>query len=239
MCLFLFCMIWHSKINRGSGASVAQVFRAGAIDLKQWVKRARSVQDKWDDQFLDWLSRHVDFFLALTCAVELFYGIARAQYSLVISIVLVGAISFFIGFVQSVAVTLLMMSTLFFHGVLVKHTLDIPFLVAATAGWLCVSWLGYHHREEQKNQKRRLQSIELDHEKTTSALPWAVSNEIRTSLAAIRFLLFPLQGESDGGDASREMPIAKATNELQRLENLFMDYEEIIQEKPSQSSRKV
>ncbi|OPG15148.1 hypothetical protein [Ferroacidibacillus organovorans] len=213
--------------------------------MKPWVKRARSAQDEWDYQFVTWVSRHVDFFLALTCTTELFYGIARSQYSLVISIVLVGAISFFVGLVESIAITLLMLLFVFFHSVLVYHTLNVPFLVAASAGWLCVSWLGFHHREEQKNQKKRLLSVEWGHDQTASVLPWAVSNEIRTSLAAVRFLLFPLQSEEIIDDSAREMPIAKATHELQRLENLFMDYEEIIQEKTihhgkvNQSSRKV
>ncbi|MCL6445925.1 MAG: hypothetical protein K6T83_21190, partial [Alicyclobacillus sp.] len=50
-------------------------------------------------------------------------------------------------------------------------------------------------------------------------VPWAVVNDIRTSLAAIRFLLFPLHTDE------KDPALQKATMELSRLERIFSQME--------------
>jgi len=57
-----------------------------------------------------------------------------------------------------------------------------------------------------------------------SVMPWDVTNDIRTSLAAIRYLLFPYDQTAITGDTIAS--ITKATDEIQRIENLFHEYEQ-------------
>lgn len=58
--------------------------------------------------------------------------------------------------------------------------------------------------------------------KPNQVLPWKVINDVRTSLSAIRFLLFHIQNK----ELSNE-EIQDATTELYRLEKLFQDLEQL------------
>jgi hypothetical protein len=83
-------------------------------------------------------------------------------------------------------------------------------------GFTLSAWMGYHHRRVQIAERRRTQPKS---QHRPHVLPWAVANEIRTSLAAIRYLLFPVQGNPDSAALQR------ATNELARLEALFDEWD--------------
>ncbi|MCL6454887.1 MAG: hypothetical protein K6T78_14870 [Alicyclobacillus sp.] len=95
-----------------------------------------------------------------------------------------------------------------------------PALVELT-GYLLVAHLGFRHRLEAVALSGRrgsvLPTLPADHR--DRVLPWHVANEVRTSLAAVRFLLFPVQ--SGPGDSA----VKQAVNELERLEGLFEEME--------------
>lgn len=76
--------------------------------------------------------------------------------------------------------------------------------------------LGLQHRREQE----LLQQAQLGHHgHRDHVMPWQVSNDIRTSLAAVRFLLFPVH------EGEHHQAVEEAVKELSRLENLFQTIE--------------
>jgi hypothetical protein len=142
------------------------------------------------------------------------WAIAGGHSWFVACLVIVGASSYFLGLLPSFAVTAACWSILALHEprVSLMSTLLIEIM-----GLLWVSWLGYHHRV----QERALEQSEPRHDPShrPQLIPWAVANDIRTSLAAVRFLLFP------GKDDSLPERLRQASNELSRLEALFQELE--------------
>ncbi|EJY54431.1 metallophosphoesterase [Alicyclobacillus hesperidum URH17-3-68] len=83
-------------------------------------------------------------------------------------------------------------------------------------GYLLVARLGFKHRQEQNVLQKRGQTAMTHRDQV---MPWHVSNDIRTSLAAVRFLLFPIRDEQN------HYSVDEAMNELSRLEKLFEEME--------------
>lgn len=167
-----------------------------------------------------WIAEHIELLLALTACGIALWGVFSGVYSYVPALALAGAVSFFVGFLASLCVSGLLESYVLFQPLRLHHAIDIAVVMVEVFGYGCVAWLGYRHREQQRRQKEM--ALKVQH--GDSVLPWMVANEVRTSLAAIRFLLFPLNHSGGHVDASHD-PLRQATDELQRLEQIFNNME--------------
>jgi hypothetical protein len=170
-----------------------------------------------DRAFVAYLERHLDLLLAILAAGLVLWAIATRHAGYVPEVCAVGAVSFFIGFLPSLGVALALTIWRVTHLILVVHAVDASSVMMEVFGYGCVAWLGFRHREAQRRQKEQRESVVAP--VAGSVIPWAVANEIRSSLAAVRFLLFPLQTKAEKTEGER--PIEQATAELSRLEALF------------------
>lgn len=92
-----------------------------------------------------------------------------------------------------------------------------PHLDAALIAFVefcAMAWLGFQHQRQTTTTHQQ-----QDNSHSDQVVPWAVANDIRTSLAAIRFLLFPLHGDA------KDSAVEQATMELSRLEHIFSQIE--------------
>ncbi len=201
--------------------------------MKQ-IKAASTVQDQsvtLDRKFVAWISQHTELLLAVAVCIIAIWAILTSEFTYVPAIALVGAVSFFVGFTASLGVSGLLAAWFVFQNVRIHHAIDAATVMVEVFAYGCVAWLGYRHREQQRRQmEKALQS----QQHTDSVVPWVVANEIRTSLAAIRFLLFPLHAtpqDDTSGDSLRQ-----ATAELQRLEQIFSNIEKDEQERVRKNS---
>jgi hypothetical protein len=142
------------------------------------------------------------------------WAFALNQSWFVVSILVIGAFSYFFGVTLSLTAGILWSGILF---LLSPYPLKITVTVGMVhfLGYVLVSLLGHRHKAEALQQSE--QTILRSHE--NQMVPWAVANEVRTSLAAIRFLLFPLH------DDTNYQELERATSELSRLERLFTEIE--------------
>ena len=83
-------------------------------------------------------------------------------------------------------------------------------VVLETISYWCNVWLACKHRKEKKVQQNG------HHDQIMS---WAVANEIRNSLAAIRFVLFPIQENAPDSN------IERVTEEIVKIERFFEQIE--------------
>lgn len=173
--------------------------------------------ERLDQAFVAYLTRHVDLLLAVLATGLVFWAIIEHHAGYVPEVCVIGAISFFIGFIPSLGCAAafggLHVALLLAGG----HRVDLSALMMMALGYGCVAWLGFRHREAKRRETERRDAATVP--VSGSVIPWAVANEIRSSLAAVRFLLFPLQTQA--GQTEADQPIAQATAELSRLEALF------------------
>lgn len=198
----------------------------GADDsvVDTWLQRAKGVNAEVDRKFVHVIKHHSDLFIAIAASILVGWAIVTAHPLYVAAVLVVGAISFFVGFIESVVVGLLLIGGIALFHWPISEGLDVSGLMMEAFGFGCVAWLGYRHREEQRQQKERAKfpaSVDC-------VIPWVVANEVRTSLAAVRFLLFPFYASNPTEElAQTTSSIVQATDELQRIENLFLKYERI------------
>lgn len=140
------------------------------------------------------------------------WGLTAHHMSIVLGMVAIGAVSFFFG----IALAMVAACGLFIFDLCHLGLSGFPVSVELVklVGYICISWLGYRHKEQQTIQKQ------VSDAHPDQVVPWAVVNEVRTSLAAVRFLLFPLHDQHKGQD------LQKVTSELSRLENIFTQLEQ-------------
>lgn len=186
------------------------------MSLREFAARMRERNAELDGRFVDFLQRHMDLVLAIGALGLVFWGAATNHPGYMVEIAVVGAVSFFAGFVESLGLAALLMVWGWIRYAMGYPGLDISSEMMQLFGYGCVAWLGFRHREQQRRQKER-ENPRLPH--ADSVIPWAVANEVRTSLAAVRFLLFPL----DEQESPRS--IRQVTDELKRLEEIFSEIE--------------
>ncbi|MBX6352390.1 MAG: hypothetical protein IRZ10_03575 [Thermoflavifilum sp.] len=141
----------------------------------------------------------------------------------VLTLAVVGALAYttglVVGFVASALGTVLLVALRWGHtGVQVEVAMANGLVMGL--GLLLSAWMGYHHRRVREMARKwsEAQTTAALHHRP-HVLPWAVANEIRTSLAAIRYLLFPVHGQAD------PEALQRATRELARLEALFDEWD--------------
>lgn len=146
-------------------------------------------------------------------------GAVTNHVGFVLGILIVGAISYFFGMV----VALLLSAGFAVAGLisLSNHDFSAAEQVLETVGYLLIIWLGYRHKQQKQQQVEHRQNqggAAPSHSPQT--IPWSVNNEVRTSLAAVRFLLFPLNR-----DEETDRTIQRASAELSRIEDMFNEME--------------
>ncbi len=172
-----------------------------------------------DDCVIVYIRIHANLLRSILMLGLCIWGIWQHHVSIVEGIVITGAISYYASFLISLLIGVFWS----IMSVTTEPTIGaaVSALMIYVVGFSCVSWLGYQHRETALWKHSR----EAIHEQTAhihhdQVVPWAVANDIRTSLAAIRFLLFPIHEERN----ATELEIA--SRELQRLEQVFKEIEE-------------
>lgn len=95
-----------------------------------------------------------------------------------------------------------------------EHSIVISQILIEFISNALIAWLGYGHKKQSLLQREKA----ANNSHVDPVVPWAVANEIRTSLAAVRYLLFPLEHDSN-------QAVHTATTELSRVEELFNELE--------------
>jgi hypothetical protein len=192
------------------------------------------------------ISEHIDLLLAVTAWGIALWAVFTGHFEYVPALAAAGAVSFFVGFIPSLTISAVMEALFLIGQIRQHHSWQAAITMVEIFGYGCVAWLGFRHREQQRLQKEMAMKSSHD----DSVMPWAVTNEVRTSLAAIRFLLFPLHAV-EMKDEAANAPLRQATEELQRLEQLFSEMEKSnktdtdppqntgIRPVPSHSARKI
>ena len=186
------------------------------MSLREFAARMRERNAELDQRFVDFLQRHMDLVLAVGVLGLVIWAGATDRPAYVLEIAVVGAVSFYAGFVESLGLGALLIGWGVVDRAMGNPGFDISSGMMQVFGYGCVAWLGFRHREQQRREKERVKT-RLSH--ADSVIPWAVANEVRTSLAAVRFLLFPL----DEQETPRS--IRQVTEELKRLEEIFSEIE--------------
>lgn len=186
------------------------------MSLREFAARIRERNAELDQRFVDFLQRHMDLVLAVGVLGLVIWAGATDRPAYMLEIAIVGAVSFYAGFVEALGLGAILIGWGIAERVMGSPGLDISSGMIQVVGYGCVAWLGFRHREQQGREKERIHSRLLH---ADSVIPWAVANEVRTSLAAVRFLLFPL----DEQETPRS--IRQVTDELKRLEEIFSEIE--------------
>ena len=185
--------------------------------LVKWSRSLHAIQfwlAKTDRAVVRTIDSHTNLATAVVVLSLCVWGIVTHHLSFAIAIIGVGAIAFTLGATLSlfVSVVLTILSVKTGHGFNATLTTALFEFV----GYLLVARLGFKHRQEQNVLQQRGQNAMTHRDQV---MPWHVSNDIRTSLAAVRFLLFPIRDEQN------HHSVDEAMNELSRLEKLFEEME--------------
>lgn len=167
-----------------------------------------------DQTVVSALDNHANLTTTLVVIGLCAWGIITKHLWFDAGVACIGAISYYLGATISFIVALVLVS-LNIHGG-PQFSQSVTASLCELVGYILVARLGFEHRQEQTSLKRR----QNEHEShSDQVIPWHVSNDMRTSLAAIRFLLFPVKDESNGP------ALDEAVRELARLESLFQSLE--------------
>lgn len=172
-----------------------------------------------DEFVMDYIRVHANLLRSILMLGLCIWGIWQHHFSIVAGIIVTGAVSYYIGFLLSFIVGVSWSSLI----AMTEPTLNgtITTLMISLVGFSCVAWLGYQHKETAElEQSKESSKRHPNYTHTDQVLPWAVANDVRTSLAAIRFLLFPIH------DEKKLSELEIASRELSRLEQVFKEIEE-------------
>lgn len=181
-----------------------------------------------DRHIVAFLVTHSNLITAIVTLGLAVWGIMVGHVSFFVGLIIIGAVSYFLGITLGLSVGVVLSFLRLFNPD--PRTPWFTTLLVELLGYICIAWLGYRHKEQQQRQK--VQDFSTSHR--DQVLSWAVANEIRTSLAAVRFLLFPLHDEY----TSRQLETV--TKELSRLEELFSQIEakDVKEAKPEKEREK-
>ncbi|WP_157076260.1 hypothetical protein [Alicyclobacillus kakegawensis] len=191
------------------------------ISVVKWSNRwhrPRHALARMDAWLIDFLQRRFNLLMALVLVGLCVWGLVSGFAWFVLGTAAVGALSYFMGLTVSLLCGIAFTGADIGLGVGMGANWSVSPILLQCVGYGCSAWLGFRHKQQQEQAKQRLLTSQDGHE--PQVLPWAVVNEIRTSLAAVRFLLFPLHEEH----TSQELK--KATDELSRLEAIFTEIEQ-------------
>ncbi|MCL6637572.1 MAG: hypothetical protein K6T26_06470 [Alicyclobacillus sp.] len=179
--------------------------------VERWRQRLADA----DHHAVEFARTHANLFTAIVVAVLCLWAVTAGNALFVIGVMTVGAVSYFAGLLTGLGAGCVLAAIQLYLGWRAGG-LDISAWLLQGVGFAGTAWLGYFHKAQKEWAEARMRQRDPH---APQVLPWAVVNEVRTSLAAIRFLLFPLHSESERQELQR------ATDELTRLEQLFSELE--------------
>lgn len=171
-----------------------------------------------DSRTVKWLKRHSHLVTAFL-ALGIILWIHHLWFSL--TVVLIGAVSYFFGLSVAFLVSLVFAVLNLAYSFQPSYILTME--PAKLACYVCVAWLGFHHKQQKRIQNGQMHKPNHP----VQVVPWSVANEIRTSLASVRYLLFPIQ------ENHKLHEVNVLTEELSRLEKIFEQIEKESIEKES------
>lgn len=172
-----------------------------------------------DGLFVNAIQMRSNLLIALIVVTLCIWGSSTGHVWFVAGIMVVGALSYFFGIVVALLGGLAFTSVELFAAAVPHMQASVIFM--EITGYVMITWLGYRHKEQKELQQEHIQQKQQFVSHSAQVIPWSVTNEVRTSLAAVRFLLFPLDI-----DEQTDPTLEKATAELSRLEHLFKEMEQ-------------
>ena len=191
--------------------------------MKMNLKR-RGEASRLDSALVGFISSHANLFLACTALGLAAWEVSRHSFWPVAAMTLIGALGYYFG----LTISLFAASPFLVWGavsLLTASGSSFAELILQALGYSSIGWLGFRHKTIAHRQR-----ASASHD--PQILPWNTVNEVRTSLAAIRFLLFPLQNPSSNQE------LTDVTKELARLEGLFNEMEQRQAQEWSQLRRR-
>ncbi len=181
--------------------------------------RIRTLLSQLDDMTITFVQNRANLVAALITLGICVWGWTSGRHGFVFTMMAMGAVGYFAG------LTVALVAGLSFIGIGLSSssTHIASAILLEWGGYVCIGWLGYRHKKVQRAQ------VAADTHPAW-VLPWAVVNEVRTSLAAVRFLLFPTHEDH------KSQALQQATNELSRLEQLFNELEQ--SQRPDEKSKR-
>lgn len=168
-----------------------------------------------DRTVLRLMEQHTNLMTAIVVLGLCCWGLVTLHIWFVVGVIAVGAAGYLLGATVALIGALILTALGTHMGP--SFNLDVTTILFELVGYALVARLGYGHRVAHATLQRKQLELASHHDQV---MPWHVSNEIRTSLAAVRFLLFPVTDEQNG------RAVEEAVKELARLESLFEKLEE-------------
>ncbi|CAM3854184.1 hypothetical protein ALPO108162_09515 [Alicyclobacillus pomorum] len=189
------------------------------MNVIQEVHRIRVLLSQLDDRTLAFVRNRATLIAALITLGICVWGWTSGRHEFVFAMTAMGAVGYFAGLTVALVAGMSFIGVELFN----SSTHIASAILLEWGGYVCIGWLGYRHKKVQRAQ--------LGAETHPAwVLPWAVVNEVRTSLAAVRFLLFPTHEDHEN------QALQQATNELSRLEQLFNELEQ--SQRPGEKSKR-
>lgn len=162
------------------------------------------------------MDHHTNLMTAIIVVGLCGWGLVTSHLWFVVLLILIGAAGYYLGPTIAIIASALSALTL---NLTTDHGFDLTITTAMFewVGYLLVARLGVRHRRERAALLEQ-RACPASHRDQT--MPWHVSNNVRTSLAAVRFLLFPVEDEQN------HQALEKAVEELARLESIFETMDE-------------
>lgn len=180
--------------------------------MKSFISQAMKTIETWNERSTKYLVRHVFISLSITGLGIFVAELGALHLNLALVLLAVGALSYWFGLLPSSVISLIWVLCILFLNV--AGHVSSEAVIIHVVGLADVVFLGASHKLEVNTLKSVQQRLHRDGGRDR-VLPWAVANDIRSSLAAVRFLLFPIQEESN----KRELEIA--AKELSRIEEII------------------
>lgn len=170
------------------------------------------------------MDQHTNLMTAVIVAGLCGWGIVTSHLWFVVLVIVIGAAGYYLGATIALSASVIAAVAL---NLIAVHGFDLTITTALFewVGYLLVARLGVRHRQERLVL---LEQAARPASHNDQVMPWHVSNNVRTSLAAVRFLLFPVEDEQN------HQALEKAVEELARIESIFESMDE-EKESPLQS----
>lgn len=183
---------------------------------RRWQARLSERLSSVDRGVIQTMDQHTNLMTAIIVAGLCGWGIVTSHLWFVLLVVVIGAAGYYLGATIALSASVIAAVAL---NLTTAHGFDLTITTALFewVGYLLVARLGVRHRQE------RLVLLEQESRPAShndQVMPWHVSNNVRTSLAAVRFLLFPVEDEQN------HQALEKAVEELARIESIFESMDE-------------
>lgn len=165
-----------------------------------------------DQQVVRAMDLHTNLMTALIVVGLCSWGLVTGHFWFVILLVCTGAAGYYLGATIALILSVLGVAGLSISSGYHGFNLTLTTALFEWVGLLLVARLGVRH-SQQREVLATQSAMPPSHR--DQVMPWHVSNNVRTSLAAVRFLLFPVEDERN------RQALEQAVAELARLEQLF------------------